>query len=36
MVLELKVSHEANLRGLAPVAPVFLNYVLSFANRAIY
>jgi uncharacterized membrane protein len=36
MVLEMKVPHGANLAALAPVLPVFLVYVLSFANIAIY
>jgi len=36
MVLELKVPHEAGLAALAPVAPVFLSYVLSFTYLAIY
>jgi uncharacterized membrane protein len=36
MVLELKVPHESGLAALAPVAPVFLSYVLSFAYLAIY
>src|SRR3954471_18136292 len=36
MVLELKVPHEPSLAALAPVAPVFLSYVLSFLYLAIY
>jgi uncharacterized membrane protein len=36
MVLELKVPHEAGFAALAPVAPVFLSYVLSFTYLAIY
>lgn len=36
MVLELRVPHEADLDSLREVAPVFLVYVLSFVNLAIY
>jgi uncharacterized membrane protein len=36
MVLELKVPHDAAWAGLAPLAPVFLSYVLSFVNVGIY
>ena len=36
MVLEMKVPHGADLAALVPVLPVFLVYVLSFANVAIY
>ncbi|HTH80709.1 MAG TPA: TMEM175 family protein [Ramlibacter sp.] len=36
MVLELKVPHEASIEALAPVAPVFLSYVLSFVYVGIY
>ena len=36
MVLELKVPHGENLGALAPVAPVFLSYVLSFVYVGIY
>lgn len=36
MVLEMKVPHGADLAALAPVLPVFLVYVLSFTNIAIY
>src|SRR3979411_1316149 len=36
MVLELKVPHDASLRALRPVAPVFLSYVLSFVFLGIY
>ena len=36
MVLELKVPHDASLRALVPVAPVFLSYVLSFVFIGIY
>ena len=36
MVLELKVPHGADLAALAPLAPVFLSYVLSFVYVAIY
>ena len=36
MVLELKVPHTADLAALEPLWPVFLSYVLSFANVGIY
>jgi uncharacterized membrane protein len=36
MVLELKVPHGADLSALAPLAPVFLSYVLSFVYVGIY
>ena len=36
MVLELKVPHGADLAALAPLWPVFLSYVLSFAYLGIY
>src|SRR5258707_3515138 len=36
LVLELKVPHEPTLTALAPVAPVFLSYVLSFVFLGIY
>jgi TMEM175 potassium channel family protein len=36
MVLELRVPHDASLRALLPVAPVFLSYVLSFVILGIY
>src|SRR6185436_2597985 len=36
MVLELKVPHGVALADLAPVAPVFLSYVLSFIYVGIY
>jgi uncharacterized membrane protein len=36
MVLELGVPHGTDLSALAPLAPVLLSYVLSFANLAIY
>jgi uncharacterized membrane protein len=36
MVLELKVPHNDTLAGLAPLWPVFLSYVLSFAYIGIY
>jgi uncharacterized membrane protein len=36
MVLELKAPREAELRALAPLAPTFLAYALSFAYIAIY
>ena len=36
MVLELKVPHGADLAALAPLAPVFLSYVLSFLYVGIY
>ncbi len=36
MVLELKVPHGNSIEDLAPLLPVFLSYVLSFAYVAIY
>src|SRR6476619_318781 len=36
MVLELKVPHGSDLHALAPLVPVFLGYVLSFAYVGIY
>ncbi|WP_372785939.1 TMEM175 family protein [Phenylobacterium sp.] len=36
MVLELKVPHGTSFADLAPVAPVFLGYVLSFVYIGIY
>ncbi|HTO80221.1 MAG TPA: TMEM175 family protein, partial [Methylocystis sp.] len=36
MVLELKAPHEASWSALAPLAPTFLAYALSFAYVAIY
>ena len=36
MVLELKVPHGEYLDSIAPLWPVFLSYVLSFVNVAIY
>jgi len=36
LVLELKVPHGTALADLAPLLPVFLSYVLSFAYLAIY
>jgi uncharacterized membrane protein len=36
MVLEMKVPHGENLATLAPIAPVFLSYVLSFVYLGIY
>jgi uncharacterized membrane protein len=36
MVLELNVPHGAELEALAPLAPVFLSYVLSFVILGIY
>ncbi len=36
MVLELKVPHGDSIDALAPVLPVFLSYVLSFAYVGIY
>ena len=36
MVLELKVPHDATLEALAPLWPVFLSYILSFAYVGIY
>jgi len=36
MVLEMKAPHGDSLEALAPVLPVFLNYVLSFVYVGIY
>jgi uncharacterized membrane protein len=36
MVLEMKVPHGNSFEALKPLAPVFLSYVLSFVNIAIY
>jgi uncharacterized membrane protein len=36
MVLELRVPHGADFAALAPLFPVFLSYVLSFAYLGIY
>jgi uncharacterized membrane protein len=36
MVLELKVPHDAELAALWELSPIFLSYVLSFANVGIY
>ena len=36
MVLEMKVPHGDGFADLAPLLPVFLSYVLSFANVGIY
>ncbi len=36
MVLEMRVPHGADIAALAPVLPVFLTYVLSFAYLGIY
>jgi TMEM175 potassium channel family protein len=36
MVLEMKVPHGEDLAALAPLAPVFLSYVLSFVYIGIY
>src|SRR4249920_1625320 len=36
MVLEMKIPHGASLTTLAPIAPVFLSYILSFAYVGIY
>lgn len=36
MVLEMKVPHGTTLASLKPLLPVFLSYVLSFVNIAIY
>ena len=36
MVLELKVPHGESVQALAPLFPVFLSYVLSFAYLGIY
>jgi uncharacterized membrane protein len=35
MVLELKVPHSAELSALWELGPIFLSYVLSFANVGI-
>ena len=36
MVLEMKVPHGDSLASLQPLLPVFLSYVLSFVNVAVY
>jgi uncharacterized membrane protein len=36
MVLELKIPHGDSIRVLAPIAPTFLTYVLSYAYLGIY
>ena len=36
MVLEFEIPHEPNLAALAPLAPKFLSYVLSFVFLGIY
>jgi uncharacterized membrane protein len=36
MVLEFKVPHETSWKALAPLAPVFLSYLLSFVFVGIY
>ncbi len=36
MVLELKVPHSADLAALWELGPIFLSYILSFANVGIY
>jgi uncharacterized membrane protein len=36
MVLELKVPHDTTAQALVGLLPIFLSYVLSFANVAIY
>jgi uncharacterized membrane protein len=36
MVLELKVPHDTSVEALVKLAPIFLSYVLSFVNVAIY
>lgn len=36
MVLELKVPHGTEMSNLAPLAPIFLSYVLSYVYIAIY
>ncbi len=36
MVLEMKVPHGSTPEDLKPLIPVFLSYVLSFINIAIY
>ena len=36
MVLEMKVPHGDQLNNLTPLLPVFISYLLSFVNVAIY
>jgi uncharacterized membrane protein len=36
MVLEMKVPHGDQLNNLTPLLPVFISYILSFVNVAIY
>jgi len=36
MVLELKIPHGDSIRALAPIAPAFLTYVLSYVYLGIY
>jgi len=36
MVLEMKVPHGSSLDALKPIIPVFVSYILSFINIAIY
>ena len=36
MVLEMKVPHGDDLKALQPMLPLFMSYVLSFVNIAIY
>src|SRR5947208_13052652 len=36
MVLEMKVPHGTGFPALKPLLPVFISYVLSFVNIAIY
>jgi len=36
MVLEMKIPQGDNLSALAPIAPVFLSYILSFVYVGIY
>jgi uncharacterized membrane protein len=36
LVLEMKVPHEATFEALAPLWPVFLSYLMSFAYLGIY
>ncbi|BDG01410.1 TMEM175 family protein [Anaeromyxobacter oryzae] len=36
MVLELKIPHAADVHALAPLAPIFLTYVLSYVYLGIY
>ncbi len=36
MVLEMRAPHEATIEALAPLWPIFLSYVLSFAYVGIY